>query len=119
MGSHTDLLVWQRAMSLSLSLYLIARANWSLRAPGLRSQMLRAAASIPANIAEGAGQQSDARFANFLSIAIGSANELETHLALAHGLGLLTDAVHGTLHAQVCELRKMLFGLRRSLSGSR
>ncbi len=84
-------------------------------APGLRSQLLRAAASIPANIAEGAGQHSDARFAHFLSIAIGSANEVETHLRLARGLEMFDEATWRALDDELREVRRMLFGLRRRL----
>lgn len=106
-------------MALSLALHQLAGTHWSRRAPALRSQLLRAAASIPANVAEGAGQNSDARFANFLSIAIGSANELESHLALAVGLGLLEQRTHDELVAQLSEVRRMLSGLRTRLGAGR
>jgi four helix bundle protein len=62
--------------------------SWTTRV-GLRSQLLRAAASIAANIPEGAGQQSQARFARFLEIAISSTHELDNHIELAQSLEMI------------------------------
>jgi four helix bundle protein len=73
--------------------------------------MRRAAASIGANIAEGAGRKSDGELARFLHIARGSAAELEYHLLLAHDLILLSEAVYSLLAKQTDEVQRMLTAL--------
>jgi four helix bundle protein len=75
---------------------------------GLTSQIRRACASIPANIAEGCGRNSDAELARFLQIAMGSASELDYHLLLARDLGFLSGAVYEQLVSELQEVRRML-----------
>jgi len=116
MGNYNDLEVWQRARELSIRLHRAARLFPRAGAPGLKAQMLRAVGSIPANIAEGAGQDSDAQFVRFLNIAIGSANECENHLHLARGIGFVTAAESAAMLDELQQLRRMLFGLRNYLS---
>ena len=84
-------------------------------APGLKAQLLRSVGSIAANIAEGAGHETKSQFAHFITIAIGSANEAETHLALAQGLNMLPDSLAESLEDEVRQIRRMLFGLRKHL----
>lgn len=86
--SYRDLLVWQRGMDLAAEVYRLSRAWPKEETYGLTSQARRAAAAIPANIAEGYGRQSTASYAQFLKIARGSLKELETHLLLAERVGL-------------------------------
>ena len=73
--------------------------------------MRRAASSIGANIAEGAGRRSDGELTRFLHIARGSAAELEYHLLLARDLDLLSSARFDLLSAQVDEIQRMLTSL--------
>lgn len=75
---------------------------------GLTGQLRRAAASIPANIAEGCGRSGDAELARFLSIAMGSASELEYHLLLACDLALLKSGDYKPLANDVVEVKRML-----------
>jgi four helix bundle protein len=82
---------------------------------GLTSQIRRAAASIPANIAEGQGRQHTKEFLNFLSIARGSLMEVETHLLLCQRIGLLQEAKATELLTLTDEISRMLTGLRKSL----
>jgi four helix bundle protein len=77
--------------------------------------MRRAAASIPANLTEGCGRNSDAELARFAGIALGSANELEYHLLLAHQLSYLPQVEYDGLRGQVAELKPMLAKLIESL----
>ncbi len=113
MANHTKLLVWHRANALSLAVHRACRGMVTRDAPGLKSQLLRAAASIPANIAEGAGHRTDAQFAHYLTMAIGSANEADAHLQLARGLELLHDADGARIADELGQVRRMLLGLRK------
>ena len=80
-----------------------------------RSQITRAAMSVPTNIVEGRDQLSEAGFARYLRIAIGSASELEYHLLAARDMEAISRSEHHALTAQVVEVRMMLHGLVRRL----
>jgi len=82
----------------------------------MTAQLIRAAISIPANIAEGNARGSRKDYANFVSIARGSAAELETLLTLVIAAGLAPAATVEPLLAKVEEVGRMLNGLRQSLS---
>ena len=82
---------------------------------GLTSQMQRAAVSIPSNIAEGAGRNSDKDFARFLSIANGSAFELETQLFLCIDLGYLSNDIVQPVISELKIVQKMIFNFSKSL----
>jgi len=75
---------------------------------GLTGQLRRAAASVPANIAEGCVRGSGAEFRHFLQIALGSASELEYHILLAHELGYLDKSQYESLNNSATELKRML-----------
>jgi four helix bundle protein len=75
---------------------------------GLKSQLRRTASSIPANIVEGCGRNSDAELARFMGIALGSANELDYHLLLARDLGYLDLPSYEPLARETREITKML-----------
>jgi four helix bundle protein len=75
---------------------------------GPTSQMRRCCSSIPANIAEGCGRGTDAVFARFLQIALGSASELEYHLLLARDLGLLFGSDYDRLARKAIDVKRML-----------
>jgi four helix bundle protein len=82
----------------------------------LRSQIIRAAMSVPANIVEGCNQESAKQFSRFLLIALNSATELEYHLITARDLKLVRGEESLSLLSQTIEVRKMLHGLRRRLA---
>jgi four helix bundle protein len=81
--------------------------------------MRRAAVSIAANIAEGAGRSSRGDFLRFLHIASGSAAELQSHALLARDLGLLSPEQSCALLGQTEEVKRMLVGLLRAVGGGR
>jgi four helix bundle protein len=81
----------------------------------MTSQIRRAAASIPANIAEGQGREHTKEFLHHLSVARGSLMELETHLLLSQRVGLLDQHSTTLLLAQTDRLSRMLAGLRKAL----
>jgi four helix bundle protein len=103
-----QLKVWQKAHVLVLDLYRHARTFPPEERFGLTAHLLRSATSIPSNIAEGCGRNSDIELARFLSIAAGSASETEYQLLLARDLGYLPEPVHHGLDAQVNEVKRML-----------
>jgi len=89
--------VWEKSHDLTLVVYRATQAFPQHELYGLTSQIRRACASIPANIAEGCGRNGDPELARFLQIAMGSASELEYHLLLAHDLGLLNTVQYEPL----------------------
>ena len=111
MSDFKKLLVWQKAHALVLAINHVTARIRGAGYASLRSQMVRAAMSIAANIVEGRGQKSGKEFARYLRISLNSTSELEYHLIVAHDFGTITpDAFHATL-AMVIEVRKMLHGL--------
>jgi len=82
---------------------------------GLTSQIRRAAVSVPANIAEGAGRNSDKEFAHFLSNAQGSASELETELIIARRLDYLEEKAFLELYGSLDRIGRLITGLSRHL----
>jgi four helix bundle protein len=102
-------------MDLAAGVYRLTRAWPKEEVYGLTSQARRAAAAIPANIAEGYGRQSTASYAQFLKIARGSLKELETHLLLAERVGLGPEGACAEALAQADELGRMIGSLIMSL----
>ena len=111
MQDFKDLKVWEKAHVLTMNVYEATRAFPRSEDFGLTAQVRRSCASIPTNIAEGCGRNSRNEFAQFLHIAIGSANEVEYQLILARDLGYLAPARHPALDQQVAEVRRMLVRL--------
>jgi len=113
--SYRDLRVWQDSMALAESCYRLTRSLPKEEMYGLTSQIRRAAASVPANIAEGHGRENTRSFIQYLRVAQGSLKELETHLLLAERVGLVGKADIDA-PASLCEaVGKMLRSLIRSL----
>ena len=88
---HQDLLAWQLAIDLVKRVYSFTASFPREELYGLTSQMRRAAVSVPANIAEGAGRNSKKEFIQFLTIARGSLSELDTLVTIATELGYLAE----------------------------
>lgn len=86
---------------------------------GLTSQLRRAAISVPSNIAEGACDRSVDQFRNFLSISIGSLNEINTQLELAMRVGYINQARDDEVQSILDECLAVVYGLKRSLTNSR
>lgn len=114
MADFKKLLVYQKARRLAnrMAVYYPRVRKRSRR---LADQLERAIESIGDAIAEGRGRATDKDFANFVTMAIGSANEAEHHIERALGVGILTEAEYRSLTDDVVEVRKMLIGLRRRL----
>lgn len=115
MKDFRELKVWQKAHQLTLAVYGITASFPREELYGLTSQLRRACASIPANLAEGCGRHGDAEFARFCSIAIGSATELEYHLILAKDLKMIPPGDYQEMSNRTTELRRMLTVLHKKL----
>lgn len=116
--SHRDLIVWQKAMDLVVTIYRATECFPKAETYGLTSQIRRAVTSIPANIAEGQGRRLTKEFVYFLANARGSLWELDTHLESATRLGFLSSDTHLELQVQLDEVGRILNGLMRSVSNS-
>ncbi len=108
MRDFRKLLVWEKAHQLTLAIYDATRQFPSDETYGLRSQMRRAALSIPANIAEGCGKDTDIELARYMQISTGSASELEYHLLLARDLMYLDGSIYTRLNGETIEIKRML-----------
>jgi four helix bundle protein len=87
MKTHKDLKIWKEAMDMVTSVYKITVLFPKEEVYGLTSQIRRSAVSVPSNIAEGAGRNSEKEIKQILHIALGSLSELETQLLIAHNIG--------------------------------
>ena len=113
-----DLLVYRKALDACVAVSAVldrpkVRADWDLRV-----QLASASAAIPANIAEGFGQQSDRQFARYLFIARGSSHEVRAHLAVARGRQYVTEEEAIELSNKYEEISRMLTGLIKYLLAS-
>ena len=115
MRDFRKLKVWQKAHGCVLEIYRHTRTFPGDERFGLTAQIRRAAASVSSNIAERCGRESEREFARFLSIAAGSATEVEYQLLLAHDLEYLRDGVHHDLDVRVNEVKRMLNSLIQKL----
>ena len=116
--SYRDLLVWQKAMRLAAEAYRLAQLLPKAEEYRLTSQLLRAAASVPANIAEGHARGTRKDYAHFVSIARGSLAETETILLLLVDVEQLAEERVQTALALCSETGKMLNGLLARLRGA-
>ena len=116
MSDFKKLIVWRKAHTVALNAHRVAGTIRRADHAALRSQIIRAAMSVPANIVEGCGQESDKQFNRFILIAINSSTELQYHLITARDLKLVRPEDSLSLLSQTIEVRKMLHGLRRSLA---
>jgi four helix bundle protein len=117
MKDFRELQVWEKSHQVTLAVYRETRCYPKEEMNGRTSQTRRAASSVPTNIAEGCGRGSDADFARFLHISMGSANELDYHLLLGRDLGLLRAETYESLLPAVQEVKRMLAALIRRVSG--
>jgi four helix bundle protein len=111
MRPHEKLDVWKMSIDMVVNIYECTKNFPPDEKFGLTSQIRRAAVSVPANLAEGAGRQHDREFLQFLSISQGSSSELETELLIAHRLGYLEENVYQQMHEEVNRIARMIVGL--------
>jgi len=115
MKDFRQLKVWEKSHQLALAVYQATREFPREELYGLTSQIRRASMSVPTNIAEGCGRNTDAEFARFLQIAMGSASETEYQLILARDLEFLSKESYEKLHKDVEEIKRMLASLLKTI----
>ena len=113
MRPHHRREAWSKSLELITSVYRHTERFPKEEKFGLTSQIRRAAISIPANVAEGAGRRSQKEFVHFLSNSQGSASELETELIIAHRLGYLDETTFAQLIASLEQIGRLITGLSR------
>ncbi len=117
MQDFRELVVWQKAHALTLAVYGATQGFPPDERFGLTSQLRRAAASMPSNLAEGRCRATDKDFARFVGIALGSAAEVDYFLLLARDLRMLDAETYNTLNGHVDEVKKMLSASHTRLKG--
>ena len=119
MHKFKELKVWQKGSSfVKKEIYKVTDNLPKDELFGITSQIRRPTVSIPSNIAEGCGRNSDAELSRFLDIANGSASELETLIILCFDLEFFTNEEFEFLDFKINEIQKMIFGLKQSLSNT-
>jgi four helix bundle protein len=115
-GSHRDLIVWQKAMTLAVEVNMLSRRLPADERYELARQMRTAALSIAANIAEGKGRNRRPDYARFIAVARGSARELETIVELTRRLAYLDQEETQNVEQLIDEVSRMLTVLLRRLT---
>lgn len=115
MHRYKELTVWQKAVDLSVNVYQVTKKFPSEEKFGLISQINRCCVSVPSNIAEGAGRNTDGEFNHFLGVSVGSSCELETQLIIANRLNFLNQSDLENLSNRITDIQNMTFGLQKSL----
>ncbi|MEO6837083.1 MAG: four helix bundle protein [Ginsengibacter sp.] len=108
MRNFRNLSIWLKSHLFTLKIYSITKKYPKEEVFGLISQMRRSASSIPTNIAEGCGRNSNPDFKRFLTIASGSSSELEYQLILSKDLEYISEPVFKELETNLIEIRKMI-----------
>lgn len=111
MHNFQELIIWQKAMDLTVDVYELSALFPKEEIYGLTSQIKRSAISIPSNISEGAGRNTNGEFKNFLGIASGSSNELFTQLILSHRLNLVNPEKVTPILNRLTEIQKINYSL--------
>jgi four helix bundle protein len=111
--------VWEKSHQLALAIYRITQDFPKEELYGLTSQMRRSSMSIPTNIAEGCGRNTDADFARFIQMAMGSSSEAEYQLLLSDDLGFPDQVQYESLNTDVTEIKRMLISLLKTLRADR
>ena len=110
--------VWEKAHQLTLTLYKLTDLFPSDERFGLVSQLRRAAASIPTNIAEGAGRETQKEFARFIHLATGSASEVEYLLLLSRDLGYISTEEYTKQDKNINDIKRMLYAFGKALQSN-
>ncbi|PAM96578.1 four helix bundle protein [Flavobacterium sp. IR1] len=115
MSNFRSLLIWQKSMALITKIYYSTNNFPKEEIFGLTSQIRRSSISIPSNIAEGYGRESDKDFLRFLNISIGSLFEMQTQLEIAKNITYLNEQEFNNLYEDSREVERMLVSFIKKL----
>jgi four helix bundle protein len=114
--SYKDLLIWQKGIKIVILVYKLVKHFPQEELYALTSQLKRASVSVPSNIAEGYGRNTDKSFSHFLDISRGSLFEIETQLIIANELGFILDnTLFNEVLSQIEEESKMINSFSKTL----
>jgi four helix bundle protein len=116
MHNYHELKIWQESRNLVKQVYLLTASFPKEEIYGLTSQIRRAAVSIPSNIAEGTGRNSDKEFLRYLEFALGSLFELETQIILACDLNFIQSTDFEIIHQNIKSLIRMIIKFKAILN---
>lgn len=115
MHNIKELKIWNKAIDLAVDIYKLSAQFPQDERFGLISQVRRSAVSIPSNISEGAGRNTDGEFRQFLGIANGSAYELQTQVTIAHRLSFISEEEYAEFFGKIDEVQKMNYRLQEAI----
>jgi len=118
MRTHKDLDVWKLSIDFVTEIYKLTNSFPKDEIFGLTNQIRRAAVSIPSNIAEGAARNYKKEFVQFLYIALGSQQELDTQVLIAKNLGFITEDIFLETSNKIQTIGKLLNGLIKYLKSN-
>lgn len=117
--AHYKLDLWMKSVDLVVEVYNLTSSFPEAEKFGLIPQIRRTAVSIPSNIAEGAARETKKEFNKFLSIAQGSASELETQFIICERLKYIDNSTLEAVLSKTADITRMIVGLKKSLRGER
>jgi four helix bundle protein len=115
--SFRDLVVWQRAVELSLQIYRLTGSFPSIEQFGLTNQLRRASVSVASNVAEGWGRSTRGEYVQFLGHSRGSLCELQTQLVIARGLGFGSTELHDAANKLSADVSRLWIALIKKIKG--
>jgi four helix bundle protein len=107
--------IWKLSHVFTLKIYDLTKSYPKDEVYGLISQIRRASSSIPTNISEGCGRDSDAEFNRFLTMALGSASEVEYQLILSKDLNYIDETLFITLNEEINTIKRKIYSLKQKL----
>ena len=118
MQDFRKLKFWEKAHNLTLAIYKETQSFPKDELYGITNQIRRAAFSMPNNIAEGCGRDSEKELKRFLTISLGSSSEVEYLLLLSKDLKYLNEMMYINLSNQIIEIKKMISGYIRRIKSN-
>lgn len=115
MRDFRQLRVWEESHGLTLEIYRITKSFPKEEMFSLTSQMRRSASSVPTNIAEGCGRDSNKEYARFLQISMGSASELDYQILLSKDLGYINTSTYDPINDKIDKVKRQLAALLRKV----